>query len=229
MQTNEEILKPEEKKLQEMLSKGFPDDAYTADKSRNKSGKGITLTSLKAQYIKERLNEVFTIFGWKIEGEYSPSQDGSVLYKGILTVRKGASMRAVSAVGFSPSKNLLGDAYKGSQTDCLSKCASFIGIGNDMFKGKVKPPYSPSVQVSTQTNTQVVNTQVVNTQPGQPMQTRKNMGVISDKQLKYLWIQVKNSAKDPSEVDKWINAEFGKAREELISPELQRVLEFVNG
>jgi len=138
----------EKKDIYEELIKPFPDKAYSVDSSR-----GFNLTSLKAQYIKERLNEVFGIFGWHFEEKFVSGGSNGVLCHGELVVYNPVytvecspkesptivelKTRGVSATGWSPNKKNLGDTYKGASTDALSKAASFIGIGNEVFKGNV--------------------------------------------------------------------------------------------
>lgn len=122
------------------LTEDFPQEALSKDSSR-----GFDLTSIKAQYIKERLNEVFGIWGWEVVGKHEATTS-SILYFGKLIVRvmstdkdKSALIRVVESVGYSMVKKNLGDSYKSAQTDFLSKAASFIGIGNEVFKGNVTP------------------------------------------------------------------------------------------
>jgi len=208
--------------IQLNLTEDFPDEALSTDSSR-----GFDLTSIKAQYIKERLNETFSIFGWGLDGSYE-SNDKGVMYHGKLTVEVGSDIRAVTAVGFSLHKKATGDTYKSAQTDCLSKCASFIGIGNEVFKGNVVPPpknYNPqatiqtsgyaSAQVGTHTSPQPVD---------QVRTTRKNMGSITEKQLKYLWVMVKNSGKSEEDADTHIRETYCKSRDQLNSVELNQVI-----
>lgn len=118
------------------LSKDFPNEAYCVDNSR-----GFPLTSLKAQYIKERLNEVFTIFGWNFEEKFEVLPEGILCFGKLtlFTISKDnqTKTRIVTACGFSQKKKNLGDSYKGASTDALSKAASFVGVGNDVFKGTV--------------------------------------------------------------------------------------------
>lgn len=121
-------------KIYEQLKENFKEDALSADTSR-----GFALTSIKPQYIKERLNEVVGIDGWRLTGEYKEVDKGVVFF-GTLTIAIGDKMVSHEAPGFSENKRNLGDTYKSAQTDSLSKCASFFGIGNEVFKGNVAPP-----------------------------------------------------------------------------------------
>lgn len=126
----------------------FPTEAYSKDGSR-----GFDLTTLKAQYIVERLNEAFGVDGWQHTGTTENSGyeviDGGVLYKGMLMISNGVSQISREAVGYSKMGKNPGDAYKGAKTDSLSKCASQVGIGNDMFKGLISPTGSSSAKPKT--------------------------------------------------------------------------------
>jgi hypothetical protein len=125
------------------LAAEFPAEAYSEDTSR-----GFALTSLKAQYAKERLNNVFGITGWQMVGEYSILDDKSILYVGNLIIKfldkdnpkadnNGMVTHMVETVGHSAAKKNLGDSYKGAATDALSKGSSNLGLGNEMFKGNI--------------------------------------------------------------------------------------------
>lgn len=111
------------------LSKKFPDEAITKDNSR-----GFDLTSVKAQYVVERMNEVLGITGWSMAGDFSRDEKG-VLYTGILCITIGEEKYHYEAVGFSAIKKNLGDSYKSARTDALSKAASWLGVANEVFKG----------------------------------------------------------------------------------------------
>ena len=123
-------------KMYEGFKADFPDEAYTVDSSR-----GFDLTSLKAQFIIERLNEVAGVNGWILTGDFKETEKGT-LYLGSLQLidrLENKSIHSVEAIGFSASKKNVGDTYKGARTDALSKAASYLGVGNDMFKGKIAP------------------------------------------------------------------------------------------
>lgn len=135
----------EEKKLNiyDQLKAPFEKEALKPDKSRwnAKENKGIILTSITPQYIVDRLNIVFGIYGWDFQGTHEKVNEG-VLFHGELTIKEDNKSRTVKNTGFCLLKKNLGDMYKSASTDCLSKCASYIGVGDDVFKGKVKPPES---------------------------------------------------------------------------------------
>ena len=129
------------------LTAPFPKEAYMADSSR-----GFALTSVKAQYIVERLNNTLGFNNWRIDGRFDKQEDGSVLYEGQLILFLGdyakmsdgsAVIHSVPTVGFAKSGKNLGDTYKSAKTDALSKGTSYIGVANDVFKGLVNPDGSP--------------------------------------------------------------------------------------
>ena len=150
----------EKKSLDELYAKfkaDFPAEAYSSDRSR-----GFALTSLKAQYIIERLNESIGFSNWRLDGKYREIRDDEtnelqgVLFEGHLVLFLGDYMdlsngdiaqHIVPTIGYheaytldqkgNKKPKLIGDVYKGARTDALSKGSSYLGIGNDMFKGKV--------------------------------------------------------------------------------------------
>jgi hypothetical protein len=137
-------------KIYEGLKKDFPQEALKADVSR---GRGNPFTSVGAQYIIERFNEVLGVDGWQFTGDFEKVDDG-VLFFGTLGIRMHAPSPSmvegvidngwhfVEGVGFSAMKRNLGDTYKGARTDALSKAASLLGVANEVFKGNVPPPGS---------------------------------------------------------------------------------------
>lgn len=124
------------KNIYDLLKADFPAEAYTEDTSR-----GFALTSLKAQYVVDRLNEVLGLEGWELTGEYKEIEEG-VLYFGKLTAIIGDRTVIRESVGFSRDKKNVGDAYKSARTEALSKAASHLGVGDAMYKGLIAPPKS---------------------------------------------------------------------------------------
>lgn len=118
------------------------------------------LSSVKAIFVIERLNEVFGIGGWTYRSEVienpGPTQvpdrrqgaaPGAMKDKaGMIVVRVVFRVAAfgIRLEQFGGSDNEdRGDAYKGAVTDALSKIASYLGIAIDVYKGggptKVNP------------------------------------------------------------------------------------------
>lgn len=92
------------------------------------------LTSIKGIYVTERFNEVFGVGGWRVKVEFVERKDEAVVVKVIFEVPdKGIYYECY---GGNNNKDL-GDAYKGATTDALTKIGSYLGVGLEVFKGKV--------------------------------------------------------------------------------------------
>lgn len=103
------------------------------------------LSSIKAIYVTERLNDVFGIGRWQIRTqEIERGEKGMVVVKAILTVPQYDvyyESYGGNDNGGETSKNFdLGDAYKGATTDAITKIGSYLEIGIDVFKGKTSAP-----------------------------------------------------------------------------------------
>ena len=108
------------------------------------------LSSIKAIYVTERLNDVFGIGKWQTRVEEVVRGDkGMVVVKVTLTIPDYDiyyESYGGNDNGGENSKNFdLGDAYKGATTDALTKIGSFLEIGIDVFKGKIKN--TPAVEL----------------------------------------------------------------------------------
>jgi hypothetical protein len=91
------------------------------------------LSTIKAIYVVERLNEVFGIGQWEIHGEkILESTEKMIVLEAVLNIPEyGITLRA-----YGGNDNVdRGDAYKGAVTDALTKIGSYLGIGMDVFKG----------------------------------------------------------------------------------------------
>ncbi len=89
------------------------------------------LSVIKVIYVVERLNEVFGLNGWRVINE--------VVENGRMVVVKAALKIPqynihIEQYGGNDNPDR-GDAYKGACTDALSKCASYLGVGMDVYKG----------------------------------------------------------------------------------------------
>lgn len=108
------------------------------------------LSSIKAIYVTERLNEVFGVGSWRTKLEHvTTSDDGMVVVKVTFEIPEyGIYYECYGGNdnGGGNSKNFdLGDAYKGATTDALTKIGSFLEIGIDVFKGLTKPSSNGTV------------------------------------------------------------------------------------
>jgi len=132
--------------LYKKLTADFQPEAMSKDMSR-----GFELTSIKAQYVVERLNEVFGVEGWKADYvvQLLDKEQGCVVKCVLIAnINDGEKVIQRSAFGGSEIKKNIGDTIKSAMTDALSKTASHIGIGNEVFKGKVKVGGTTSSAVS---------------------------------------------------------------------------------
>jgi hypothetical protein len=117
--------------MREKLKAQFPVRAYKSIDTK------AYLGSLKPQYIVERLNDVFGIGRWEIIHEVVERMVDYVLIKGTIKIYDYDVYIPWHYGGHKlEGKNLEpADGYKSAVTDCFSKCASFLEIGNDLFKG----------------------------------------------------------------------------------------------
>ena len=101
------------------------------------------LSSIKAIYVVERLNDVFGLGGWEVENTVVREDGKWVVVKSNFEAKEyGIKIRDI----FGGNDNAdLGDAYKGACTDALTKIGSYLGIGMDVFKGLEKKPENKPV------------------------------------------------------------------------------------
>ena len=115
----------EEKQAQ--LVAPLPKEAVTPHPTKN------YLSSIKSIYVTERLNEVFGVGSWKVEVDKVDQSNKMVVVKVHLTIPSYGIDYQCYGGNDNPD---LGDAYKGATTDALTKIASWIGIGKEVFKGE---------------------------------------------------------------------------------------------
>lgn len=144
------------KKMRDILKSDFPDEAYSTHDSKK------YLTTLKAIYIVERLNDVFGLGRWNLNSEVIKTEkpmikcgpngpiigsngdyvynSGYVMVKGLLDIFDFDIIIPIQYGGHELNHNELADGYKSAITDVLSKSASYLEIGLKMFKGLIDPP-----------------------------------------------------------------------------------------
>ena len=89
------------------------------------------LSTIKAIFVVERLNEVFGIGGWSQKNEIILSPGKMKCVHSFLAIPE----YGVLLDNFGGNDNVdEGDAWKGAATDALTKMASFLGIGMAVFK-----------------------------------------------------------------------------------------------
>lgn len=123
-------------KMREQLRVGFPDEAYSQHPTKT------FLTTLKAMYVLERLNDIFGVGRWTIDIEIIERTSDYVLVQGEF---RSLDYEIIIPKQFGGHKTTgknteIADGYKSALTDCQSKIASYLEIGIDVFKGKINPP-----------------------------------------------------------------------------------------
>lgn len=91
------------------------------------------LSTIKIPYVTEVLNEVFGVGGWQIRTDLVEAGAKMVVVKTTLTVDEYGIHYECYGGNDNPDR---GDAYKGAVTDAMTKIASWMGIGADVFKGR---------------------------------------------------------------------------------------------
>tara|TARA_R100001443_G_scaffold89011_2_gene95417 strand:- start:51 stop:680 length:630 start_codon:yes stop_codon:yes gene_type:complete len=117
----------DEKRLTEILTRPLPKDALKKHPSRS------YLTTINPIYVTDRLNEAFGVGGWNFNPEIidDDTNPKMVIIRGTLTADK----HSIKVVQFGGNDNDdRGDAYKGASTDALTKCASYLGIGAEVWR-----------------------------------------------------------------------------------------------
>lgn len=133
------IISPE---MREKLTHPLPPEAVTPHPTKK------FLSSIKSIYVTERLNEVFGTGAWKIETNFVDKDNKMIVVK----VKFSIPEYGIEYECFGGNDNPdLGDAYKGATTDALTKIASWLGIGQEVFKGeagKSKPQPKPQPTIN---------------------------------------------------------------------------------
>lgn len=126
----------------EKLKEPLPKEAVKPHPTKN------YLSSIKAIYVVERLNEVFGLGGWFARNEIVKEEGKWVVVRSTF---EAPEYGIVIPDIFGGNDNAdLGDAYKGACTDALTKIGSYLYIGMDVYKGLngEKPKTIPAKAVS---------------------------------------------------------------------------------
>jgi hypothetical protein len=126
--------------MAELLRSPLPKEAISQHPTKT------YLSSIKSIFVTERLNQVFGIGSWKDEITIIKEEKGMVIVNVRMTIPEyGIELCSFGGNdnGGENSKNFdLGDAYKGAVTDAITKIASWLEIGKDVYKSK-KPDQKP--------------------------------------------------------------------------------------
>jgi hypothetical protein len=133
------------------------------------------LSVIKVIYVVERLNDVFGLNGWRVVNQVVES-GRMVVVKATVTIPEYGIV--VEQYGGNDNFDR-GDAYKGACTDALSKCASYLGIGMDVYKGlrddRLKAALDGCLPTSRATQPGARRAAVENARPEPTGLTTKNM------------------------------------------------------
>lgn len=176
METNTTLLTLSGDQLAQ-LARRLPDEAVTPHPTKK------FLSSIKSIYVTERLNEVFGVGRWRIETEIVERVDRMVVVKLKFTIPDYGIYYECYGGNDNPD---LGDAYKGATTDAITKVASWLGIGADVFKGKYTNGVAPK---STQS---APATKAPATAPATPTRKRITMeqlddAIVCDQLMKWMY------------------------------------------
>lgn len=109
-----------------LLKKPLPKEAIKPHPTKN------FLSTIKAIYVIERLNEVFGIGTWKQNSNVIEKDGKMIVVQSWLRIPE----YGIEIEAFGGNDNAdRGDAYKGACTDALTKMASALEIGMDVYKG----------------------------------------------------------------------------------------------
>ena len=113
--------------MKQALLAPLPDEAISQHPTKT------FLSTIKAIYVTERLNDVFGVGSWKIKTDFIDKCDKMIVVKTTLEIPE----YGIYYESFGGNDNQdVGDAYKGATTDAITKIGSYLGIGIDVFKGK---------------------------------------------------------------------------------------------
>jgi hypothetical protein len=122
------------------------------------------LTTIKAGYITERINEVWGHGNWTFEILETQQIEDEVICKVQFCPSIGLPITQYGGSKKMGGKSW-GDTYKSAVTDALTKCASYYGIGNEVFKGNIDAYTLAKMKNETKATTSQVKSNSTNTTP----------------------------------------------------------------
>ena len=125
----------------DLLNKPLPPEALKQHPSK------AFLTTINPIYVTERLNQVFGVGAWHTHVEEVTTAPSG---KNVMVVTKTCfevEEYGIHLEAYGGNDNAdLGDAYKGSMTDALTKIGSYLGIGAHVWKNQGTPNGKPLPQ-----------------------------------------------------------------------------------
>jgi len=126
--------------IREKLREPLPKEAISQHPTKK------FLSTIKAIYVVERLNDVFGIGGWSIKYDIVEAGEKMIVAKGVLMVPDFGIEVEQYGGNDNPDR---GDAFKGACTDCLTKIGSYLEIGINVFKGLTDTQDQKPVETNT--------------------------------------------------------------------------------
>lgn len=120
------------------------------------------LSSIKAIYVTERLNQVFGVGAWRIRSEQVAHENKMVVVKVTFEIPEYGIY--YECYGGNDNTDL-GDAHKGAVTDALTKIGSWLGIGAAVFKGLAKQGPKTTTPTPATTPDPIASAQPIKPQP----------------------------------------------------------------
>lgn len=167
------------------------------------------LSTIKAIYVTERLNDVFGIGAWRIASDVVDNSDKMIVVKVHFTIPE----YGIEYDCFGGNDNAdKGDAYKGAVTDAITKIGSWLGIGADVFKGKVTQQTAAPAR-TTQRQRTAAASPAADTQPAEQKPKRRIGYDFARKDEQYLDPQTINLANViiGDQLLKWAYGKLGAA------------------
>ena len=128
------------KEIVEALKVPMPSEAIAQHPTKS------FLSTIKAIYIVERLNQVFGVCRWNLEHKIISDDENYVTVKGRITLLDYDMKTPYQYGGHNKTGKGTepADGYKSAVTDCQSKCASYLEVGIEVFKGKTSKTTTPT-------------------------------------------------------------------------------------
>jgi len=187
------------------------------------------LSTIKAIYVTERLNDVFGIGRWTLTHEVFRETNDYVLMRGKLTLLDYDCEIPEQYGGHTTTgtNTEMADGYKSAVTDIQSKCASYLEIGLEVFKGMKDTPAQPQQATKPAATTQT------QTKATAKQQTTKPAPATASQAKSLLWVKIKKAtgktAPTEAEMIQAIADKSGieiKSKAELTEAMSKSILEF---
>jgi len=184
--------------IRDRLRAPFPKEAISQHPTKT------FLSTIKAIYIVERLNDIFGIGGWTLVHEIVSDEPEYVSVRGKIVIGEPYNISTPEQYGGhnKTGKNTEpADGYKSAVTDCQSKCASYLEIGIDVFKGLKDAPKGKNQPKQEPINTPTQAKGVVD-KVTLERQLWEAMDTLTDEKKKefFLWLTQKYEGKGVQEL-----------------------------